>query len=139
MCVRAFQRALRSAGGSAVPAPVASRPTGAELTREASSAPAAYRATAWTRSTTATVMPTAQNGTEIDKLIFLGGIFQGVLEFKHLFEAGNHHVSRKESSRLQGGRMRRYIMLHFILNSELLCNNCQTMASEMQRFSRKQK
>ena len=64
VCVCVFQRALRSAGGSVVPVPVVSRRTGAELSRAASSAPAACRATVWTHNTTATVTPTAWSGTE---------------------------------------------------------------------------
>lgn len=59
MCLCVFQRVLRSAGGSAVPVPVGSRRTGAELSQAASSAPAACRATVWTHNTTATVTPTA--------------------------------------------------------------------------------
>lgn len=60
-----FQRALHLAGGLAVQVKVESRLTGEELIQEASSVPAACRATVWIYNTTATVMQIAWSGTDL--------------------------------------------------------------------------
>lgn len=59
------QRALPSAGGWAAAGLVVCRPTGVEPSRAADSVRVGCRATAWTHTTTVTVMQTAWTGTGI--------------------------------------------------------------------------